>query len=157
MDPRRPPSPSLNRAGEADAAAADPGAGTTPQIPREEEAILERVQRSLTITLRPGFLEDKGEALRALIGLYLQDGRAERAFESLERAKSQTLLGYLANREQLRWASDEPRSRALIAELDQLREEHQWFYRLAHEQPAEEAGRPGKSPHGRARQPSPGA
>lgn len=111
---------------------------------RAGAATVERVQRSLTITLRPGFLEDKSEALRALIGLYLQDGRAERAFESLERAKSQTLLGYLANRGQLRWSSDDPRSRALIAELDQLREEHQWFYRLAHEQPTDAASRPGR-------------
>jgi CHAT domain-containing protein len=97
-------------------------------------ATVERVQRGLTITLRPGFLEDKGEALQALLALQLRSGAASRAFETLERAKSQALLNYLANREQLHWATDDSRSQALIEELDRLREEHQWFYRLAHEQ-----------------------
>ena len=100
-------------------------------------ATVERVQRGLTITLRPGFLEDKGEALRALLALASARRAVERAFESLERAKSQALLGYLANREQLRWVADDPHSRALIEELERLREEHQWFYRLAHEQPVD--------------------
>jgi CHAT domain-containing protein len=101
------------------------------------------VQRGLTITLRPGFLEDKGEALRSLIGLHLRSGKAERAFEDLERAKSQVLLGYLANRDQLRWTDSDPRSRSLIAELDRLRTEHQWLYRLAHDAPSTEGARPG--------------
>jgi tetratricopeptide (TPR) repeat protein len=105
---------------------------------RAAAATVERVQRSLTITLRPGFLEDKGEALRALIALHLRTGHAERAFETLERAKSQVLLGYLANHEQLRWSSDDDHSRLLIEELDQLRAEHQWFYRLAHGYPGAE-------------------
>ncbi|HEX9440739.1 MAG TPA: tetratricopeptide repeat protein, partial [Roseiflexaceae bacterium] len=65
---------------------------------------VERVQRRLTITLRPGFLEDKGEALQALLAIQLRSSSAARAFETLERAKSQVLLNYLANREQLRWA-----------------------------------------------------
>lgn len=98
-------------------------------------ATVARVQQGLTITLRPGFLEDKGEALRALIKLHLRAGRAERAITTLERARSQALLGYLTNREQLRWDSDDPHSQALIAELNELRAEHQWFYRLAQEQP----------------------
>jgi CHAT domain-containing protein/tetratricopeptide (TPR) repeat protein len=106
---------------------------------RAAAATVERVQRGLTITLRPGFLEDKGEALQALLALQLRSGAAARAFETLERAKSQVLLNYLANREQLRWAADDPRSQALIEELDRLREEHQWFYRLAHEQAANDA------------------
>jgi CHAT domain-containing protein len=102
---------------------------------RAAAATIERVQRGLTITLRPGFLEDKAEAWRALIALYLRSGRVEDAFEALERAKSQAHLGYLANRDRLRWAQDDDRSRALIEELDRLREEHQWFYQLAHDAP----------------------
>ena len=98
-------------------------------------ATIERVQRGLTITLRPGFLEDKGEASRALIGLYFRLGQAESAFETLEHAKSQVLLGYLANRENLRWATDDTRNQMLIDEFKRLRAEHQWFYQLAHEQP----------------------
>jgi CHAT domain-containing protein len=94
-------------------------------------ATVERVQHGLTITLRPGFLEDKGEAWRSLIGLYLRNGQGENAFESLERAKSQLLLGYIANREGLRWTTDSVRNQTLIDELKRLRSEHQWFYRLA--------------------------
>jgi len=101
---------------------------------RAAAATVERIQRGLTITLRPGFLENKGEALQALLALQLRSGAAVQAFETLERAKSHALLDYLANREQLRWAADDPRSQALIEELDRLRAEHQWLYRLAHEQ-----------------------
>jgi CHAT domain-containing protein len=43
------------------------------------------------------------------------------------------LLGYLTNRERLHWVQDDTRGFALIDELNRLREEHQWFYRLAHE------------------------
>jgi len=96
-------------------------------------ATTERVQRGLTITLRPGFLEDKGEALRRLIALYFRTGQANCAFEALERAKSQVLLGYLANREHLRWTQDDAHSQTLRDELNRLRAEHQWFYRLAHD------------------------
>ena len=96
-------------------------------------AAIERLQSGLTITLRPGFLEDKGEASRSLNALYLRTGQVEKAFESVERSKSQVWLGYLLNRENLRWAQDDLKSRVLIAELNQLRAEHQWFYRLAHD------------------------
>lgn len=93
------------------------------------DATIQRVQRGLTITLRPGFLEDKGEALRALMRLHLQAGRVGQAFETLEHAKAQTLLSYLGNREQLHWSDDDPLTQPLIAELNQLREEHHWYYR----------------------------
>ncbi|MBI3243095.1 MAG: CHAT domain-containing protein [Chloroflexi bacterium] len=102
---------------------------------RAAAATIERVQRGLTITLRPGFLEDKGEALQALIALRLRAGDAGNAFETLEQAKSQVWLGYLMNRDHLHWAQDDVRNRALIEELDRLRAEHQWFYRLAHDSP----------------------
>jgi CHAT domain-containing protein len=99
---------------------------------RAAAATVARVQHGLTLTLRPGFLEDKGEALRALIALYLRDGRAERAFETLEQAKSQALLSYLTDQRQLRWSADDAHSQALITQLGQLRDEHQWFYRYVH-------------------------
>jgi CHAT domain-containing protein len=62
-------------------------------------------------------------------------GQVENAFETVENSKSQVLLGYLLNREQLRWAQHNAQTRSLINELNQLRDEHQWFYRLAHELP----------------------
>jgi CHAT domain-containing protein/predicted negative regulator of RcsB-dependent stress response len=97
-------------------------------------ATVERVQRSLTITHRPGFLEDKRDALRALIALHLRTGHTVQALEALERAKSLVLLDHLANRQHLRWMSDDPHCRALIEELNRLRDEHQWLFRIAHEQ-----------------------
>src|SRR6266498_352890 len=98
-------------------------------------ATIERVQRELTITLRSGFLEDKNDPLRALIALHLEAGQSRMAFESLERAKSQVLLGYLVNREHLRWVASDTQSQILLDELSRLRDEHQWFYRLANEPP----------------------
>jgi hypothetical protein len=108
---------------------------------RAAAATVDRVQRSLTITLRPGFLENKGEALRSLIGLQLRSGHVAQAFASLEQAKSQVLLSYLANRQQFRWAAADAQSQALIDELNRLREEHQWFYTLAHEPAGGEEGK----------------
>jgi CHAT domain-containing protein len=98
-------------------------------------ATIERVQRELTITLRPGFLEDKVEALRCLISLYLQTDRTVQAFETLENAKAQNWLAYLNNRERLHWSQEDAASRALIEELEGLRTEHQWFYQLANQLP----------------------
>jgi CHAT domain-containing protein len=94
-------------------------------------ATIERVQHNLTITLRPEFLQDKEQASRALTSLYLRAGRAGDAFETVERAKSQVLLSYLVNREGLRWATRDTHNRILIEELDRLRAEHHWLYRLA--------------------------
>jgi CHAT domain-containing protein len=96
-------------------------------------ATVERVQRGLTITLRTGFLEDKGQASRSLIALYLSAGRTTCAFDALEHAKSQVLLSYLANREQSYWARGDEHNHTLMKELNHLRAEHQWFYSLAHE------------------------
>ena len=98
-------------------------------------ATIERLQRELTITLRPGFLEDKGEALHCLISLYLQTNRTVQAFETLENAKAQNWLAYLNNRERLHWSQEDAASRALIEELEGLRAEHQWFYRLSNQLP----------------------
>jgi CHAT domain-containing protein len=72
-----------------------------------------------------------------LIALQLREGNKAGAFETLERAKSQVWLGYLMNRDRLHWAQDDPSTRALIAELERLRAEHQWFYRLVHEPPSD--------------------
>lgn len=96
-------------------------------------ATVERLQRRLTVTLRAGFLEDKGEALRALICMHLRDNRPVQAFETLEKAKTQVLLGHLVNRETVRWATDMPEARQMVEELDQLRARHHWYYRMAHE------------------------
>src|SRR5262249_11259541 len=94
-------------------------------------ATLDRVQRALTITLRPSFLDDKGEALRALITLQLREQQPVRAFETLEHAKSQALLGHVTNRQALRWSTSDPESQSLVWELERLRDRHRWLYKLA--------------------------
>jgi CHAT domain-containing protein len=114
-------------------------AGRTPSAARSFRAAVAtvaRVQQGLTITLRPGFLEDKGEALHALMAIYLREGRAASAFELLERVKSQALLSYLANHEHLRWPVNDTQAQALVQELDRLRSEHHWFARRANGLPA---------------------
>src|SRR6185503_7848930 len=67
--------------------------------------------------------------------LYLRCGQVTKAFETIENSKSQVLLGYLLNRENLHWSRNTLSTRSLINELNKLRAEHQWFYRLAHEPP----------------------
>ena len=105
---------------------------------RAATATIERVQRGLTITLRSGFLENKGEAWRELIGLYLHLNKTNCAFDAVERAKTQVLVNYLNNREQFRWSREEPESQALIDEFEQLRAEHQSFYHLMLNPPREQ-------------------
>ncbi|MGB7876578.1 MAG: CHAT domain-containing protein, partial [Anaerolineales bacterium] len=101
-------------------------------------ATIDRIQRGLTITLRPGFMENKGEAWRELISLHLQLNQLECAFDAIEQAKSQVMVNYLANREQFRWSYEESESRALIDELERLRAEHQVFYQLAFNPPRDQ-------------------
>lgn len=102
-------------------------------------ATIDRIQRGLTITLRSGFLEDKGDAWRRLIALYLRLGQVDSAFDALERSKSQVLLDYIANREQFRWArNNNPENEKLILELNHLRAEHQSYYRLVHNLPKDQ-------------------
>jgi CHAT domain-containing protein len=98
-------------------------------------ATINRVQRGLTLTLRPDFLEDKSEASRHLITLYLQTGQIGKAFEALENAKTQNWLAYLNHQGRLHWSKEDAASRALIEELESLRTEHQWFYQLANHVP----------------------
>jgi CHAT domain-containing protein len=113
---------------------------------RAAAATIDRVGRRLTLTLRPGFLEDKGEALHALIALFLRRMEAARAFRALEHTKSQALMHYLANREHLRWNQADATSQRLRDELDRLRAEHHWFYGRAYE-PSDEAVEPADLEH----------
>jgi CHAT domain-containing protein/tetratricopeptide (TPR) repeat protein len=105
---------------------------------RAATATIERIQRGLTITLRSSFLENKGEAWRELIGLYLHLNQTNYAFDAVERAKTQVLVNYLNNREQFHWSREESESRALIDEFERLRAEHQSFYHLMLNPPREQ-------------------
>jgi len=103
------------------------------------EAVLERQQRHLTLTLRTEYLVDKDEAFRALIALQLRRGQAEAAWLTLERAKSQNWLGYLSHQDQLRWQTSDAHSARLLAELERLRGEHQWLAQQAQAEPIDSA------------------
>lgn len=112
---------------------------------------IERLQRSLTITLRPGFLENKQEALHNLIALYLDTNQPTLALETLERAKSQALLNHLMNRQHLRWLRSDTRSQALIDELEHLRVDHHGYYQLAFNPSLRQGQSPNKTQQEQAR------
>lgn len=85
------------------------------------EAVLERLQRNLTVTLRPAFLASKLDAQRARTILLLSQGNVAAAFETVERVRAQIALGYLSGRESLAWAAGNPAAAHLADELDELR------------------------------------
>ncbi len=88
------------------------------------EAVVERVQRNLTLTLRPAFLASALAAQRASASLQLRLGNVAGAFETVERVRAQIALGYLSGRESLRWTAADPLSAQLAVELNQLRGRH---------------------------------
>lgn len=92
---------------------------------------IEQLQRELTISLRPAFLENREEALHRLLALQLHRGYGHEAFETLERAKSVNILNHLTNPENLRWTSTNPDTARLVDELAQLRLEHHHTYQQA--------------------------
>jgi len=88
------------------------------------EATLERMQRNLTIALRPAFLASKLEAQRARNLLLIQMGNVTSAFETVERVRAQIARGYLSGQESLRWTSNDPIAAGLMARLAALRGRH---------------------------------
>ncbi|MCU0494684.1 MAG: tetratricopeptide repeat protein, partial [Chloroflexaceae bacterium] len=96
-------------------------------------ATVNRVQRGLTLTLRPGFMQDKTEAFHLLIRHHLENKHIPASFNLLEQTKSQALLEYLANRHQFRWAVTDTYSESLLRELNQLRAEYHWFFQQLNE------------------------
>ncbi len=95
---------------------------------------LEQVQRSLTTELRTEFLGDKLHLFQDAIELCLETGQLERGFGYLERAKSRALVDYLGSQPQVRVRAGTRAEGELIEELNQLREQHAWFYdRWQHE------------------------
>jgi CHAT domain-containing protein len=93
-------------------------------------AIVDYLQKDLTITLRSDFLKNKGQAIHELIGLHLDASQVETAFTWLEHTKSQVLLNYLSGQENPRWLTDHPESRPLLDRLQNLREDYHWYTHL---------------------------
>lgn len=101
-------------------------------------AMMERVQRHLTLTLRSDFLENKQDVLQHMLRLYLAQNRAAEAFTVLERAKSGVWVRYLRDGDRERLPPAVHRNAAattqgLAEEIAELRETHYWFYRAAHD------------------------
>lgn len=104
-------------------------------------AMITRSLSNLTMTLRADYLEDKQEAIHALLNLYINSGQVAEAFSTLEHAKSQVLLNYLNNQDSLHWfpSSGDSHSEtcqeivSLMSELNRLRGQHQWHYGLVYQ------------------------
>lgn len=89
--------------------------------------VIERVDRDLTITLRPGFLHSRREASNRLLEFSILLGRDEQAWIGLERTKAHVLAGYLRARGAMHWHQIDEHGSSLREELEELRAEQ---YRL---------------------------
>jgi len=93
---------------------------------------LERVHSSFGIeTHRIAFLSDKLAAYEDLILLCLERPTPEEvneAFQFVERAKSRALVDLLAQNLSARLRPHDPTDQQLVGELEQLREELNWYY-----------------------------
>lgn len=87
---------------------------------------------------RAAFIADKLEPYAELVRLCLEDSTANRAADALdyvERARSRALLDMLGGALQFRHQPRDAFEEALVARLDQLREELNWFYSHANRPP----------------------
>jgi CHAT domain-containing protein len=100
--------------------------------------VLTCMQRTLTLSLRSRFMDDKLLPFRRLMRAYLDQNRIEEAFEILERLKAQVFLDFLANRDSMRWAQTDE-TRPLLDRLAQLRDKYRWLIRLQSTPPAKAA------------------
>jgi CHAT domain-containing protein len=83
-------------------------------------AVIDAVQHEFTVSVRPGFLEDKGEAFHALVALYLAQEQPEKAFEAIEHARAQIFMNHLLERDALPFHTDE-QTQPFLDQLAQLR------------------------------------
>jgi CHAT domain-containing protein len=85
--------------------------------------IIDLLQRNLSILLRPGFLGDKGEALRGLVMLLLEQEDYPNTFIAVEQSRMQVFEAYLLERDTLDWAaiSTTLRQPELGSRINQLR------------------------------------
>jgi tetratricopeptide (TPR) repeat protein len=88
----------------------------------------ERLRRQVAVELRSGFLADKGEIYEDIVSLRLADAEIACAFEYVERAKSQALVELLAHDLDIRVKVRRESDRDLVAHIERLRQECQWYY-----------------------------
>lgn len=95
--------------------------------------VVQRVQRELTLTLRPSFMLDKLRPLRALFRLHVQHNELAQAFNVIEQVRAQVMFDYLSDREHLRWSRAGAHAQPLIETLTRLRESHYDLYTRVHD------------------------
>jgi tetratricopeptide (TPR) repeat protein len=89
---------------------------------------IERLRGQIAIELRGGFLADKGEIYEDLVSLRLARAETARALTTVERAKSRALVELLANNLDIRVKIRNESDRDLVAHIERLRQECQWYY-----------------------------
>ncbi|MFN8516808.1 MAG: tetratricopeptide repeat protein [Chloroflexia bacterium] len=94
---------------------------------RQALADVERAQRVLALDLSSSYLGDKLALYHDAIATSLRLGRADEAFGYLERAKARVLADYLAHNFQVRLRAQALTDPALLADLEQVRAEHNWL------------------------------
>jgi CHAT domain-containing protein len=93
---------------------------------------------------RTAFFADKLAPYDELVRLCLADDRADRSAEALgfvERARSRALVDMLGGRLKLQTQARDPFEAQLLARLDELREELNWFYSQLNRPPTPDATR----------------
>lgn len=112
--------------------------GRLAEMGGEQEAALEHyeacvsgvecLRRQVAVELRGGFLADKGEIYEDIVSLWLTRGEEKRAFEYVERAKSRALVELLAHSLDIQVKVRRESDRDLVAHIERLRQECQWYY-----------------------------
>lgn len=89
---------------------------------------VEHLRHQVAVELRGGFLADKGEIYEDIVNLKLSRGEVAGAFDYVERAKSRALVELLAHNLDVRVKVRQESDRDLVAHVERLRQECQWYY-----------------------------
>jgi tetratricopeptide (TPR) repeat protein len=89
---------------------------------------VERLRRHVAVELRGSFLADKGEIYEDVVSLSLARSEVAPAFDYVERAKSRALVELLAHHLDIRVKVRRESDRDLVAHVERLRQECQWYY-----------------------------
>jgi tetratricopeptide (TPR) repeat protein len=89
---------------------------------------VECLRCQVAVELRSGFLADKGGIYEDVVNLRLARAEVEHAFDTVERAKSRALVELLAQNLDIRVKVRRESDRDLVAHVERLRQECQWYY-----------------------------
>ena len=89
---------------------------------------IERLRGQVAVELRSSFLADKSEVYEDIVCLRLARQETAHAFKAVERAKSRALVEMLAQNLDIRVKVRRENDRDLVAHIERLRQECQWYY-----------------------------